>query len=264
VAHYAESDARYEDPDQQPDAYRDEIGDRFPETRDQFNTVCRNHQLCGAEVEGDAPRFLSRCVRRRSLKTHLKQRLEEVERGGVNFSGTAVEDHDVEIQPVSSDAWSRAEDILPDPLNDTLHLSHFKSNRVFATFVEDDEDPPAEHTPGFFQRLRTAQRPGWSLAAEAEDRLALATSPKTGEEYLFLYYDASSYPLFRYPVPPDAEFWPLFRPIERTDTADFGRTCPGGLPCKEERAEAELVHANQPPTASDRVWMRSLGTVNRT
>ena len=264
VARYAESDARYENPNEQPDAYRDEIGNRFPDTKDQFTTVCRNHQLCGAKVGGEVPLFLSRCVRRRSLKTHLKQRLEEVERGGVNFSGTAVENHDVELQSVPADFWVQADDVLPDPMNDTLHLAHFKSNRVFATLAEDDKEPPGDHSPGFFQRLRTVQRPGWSLAAEAEDRLALAPAPSTGEEYLFLYYDASSYPTFRYPVPPDAEFWPLFRPIERTDTAGFGRTCPGGLPCNEERAEAELVHANQPPTSSDRIWMRSLGTVNRT
>lgn len=259
VAENADCDARYENPDVQPDAYRSDLGRQHPTTKKQFNDVCRNrgHQLTGAPVEGTVPDLLARCVKRRSLKTQVNERFEVEKRGGRNFRRTASEDHEFELSDVPSDEWRPAKEVLPDPMDEDLHLSYFKSNRVFATPGVREKEGEAGMSMTFHERLQRVQRPDHSVAAEAVYRLALGRSAKAPQKRLLLRYDAEPFETFRYPVPPDAEFWPLFRPIERGEDHDFGRTCPGGPPCDEERDEPELVHGN-PPISTDRVWMRSL------
>lgn len=265
VAECAESDARYEDPDTQPEAYRRELGERFPTTKDQFNDVCRisDHQLSGSAVQGEVPDHLVRCLSRTSFQQQLDARLETVERAGRDFSGTRQEDHKSDLQEIPPDDWVRADTMMPQPLNEDLYLSHFESNRVFSTLVVASSEDGGEESTTFLEHLRDVQRPDWSVAKEAVYCLALETRPYPNQEYLLLTYDSSPFDTFRYPVPPDVEFWPLFRPIERDEESPHGKTCPGGPPCDEERAEPELVHSN-PPISAERVRMRSLGRTNPT
>lgn len=263
VAENADCDARYEDPDTQPEAYRRELGDRFPTTKDQFNDVCRNsdHQLSGSAVQGEVPDHLARCLSRTSFQQQLDVRLETVARAGRDFSGTRQEDHKSDLPEILPEDWVRADTILPQPLNEALYLSHFESNRVFSTLVVDSSEDAGEEPTTFFEHLKDVQRHDWPVAKEAVYRLALETRPYSNQEYLLLTYESSPFDTHRYPVPPDAEFWPLFHPIERDETSPYGKTCPDGHPCDEERAEPELVHSN-PPIAAERVQMRSLGRIN--
>lgn len=257
VAENADRGALYENPDTQPGAYRNALGECHPTTKEQFNAVCRDadHQLTGAPVEGTVPDYLARCVPRQALKTQVNERIEIRERAGRNFRRTSSEDHAFNLSDVPSDEWGTATKTLPDPV-DNLHLSYFKSNRVFSTLGVRDEDGEGAPTT-FYEHLRKVQRPDHSLAEEAVYRLALSRSADSPRERLILLYETDPFNAFRYPVPPDAEFWPLFRPVENGEPHDFGRTCPGGHPCDEERDEPELVHAN-PLISSDRMWMRSL------
>lgn len=257
VAECAESDARYEDPDTQPEAYRNELGEEHPTTEEAFNELCQDmrHQLTGAPVEGTVPDHLARCVPRQALKTQVNERLEIEERAGLNFRQTSSENYDFDLSHVSAGKWHTAAAILPGPVDD-LYLSDFRSNRVFATLGERESEGDGDSMT-FYDHLQNMQRPKHSLAEEAVYRLALTSSPESPQERLLLRYEAISFETFRYPVPPDAEFWPLFRPVEQGEDHAFGRTCPGGPPCDEERDEPELVHGN-PPISSDRVQMRTL------
>lgn len=257
VAENADSDARYENPDVQPEAYRNHLGNQHPTTKEQFNRVCRNpdHQLSGDSVDGPIPDHLARCVPRRAVETQVNDRIEIEERAGRNFRQTSSEDHDFDLSDVSAGKWRTAVAILPDPVKD-LYLSDFRSNRVFATLGEREADADGDPKT-FHDHLQNVQRPKHSLAEEAVYRLALSQSADSPKERLLLLYESAPFETFRYPVPPDAEFWPLFRPVEQGEDHAFGRTCPGGHPCDEERDEPELVHGN-PPISSDRVWVRSL------
>jgi len=258
VAENADCDARYENPDIQPEAYRNTLGDRHPTTKKQFNDVCRtpDHQLSGAPVEGTVPEYLARCVPRQAVKTQVNERIESKERAGRNFRQTSSEDHDFDLSDVPDDEWRTAAAIMPDPLDD-LYLSDPASNRVFATLGVRETGEDTEGSNTFYEHLQRVQRPNHSLAEEAVHCLALARSVDSPQERLLLLYEADPFETFRYPVPPDAEFWPLFRPIEQEEDHEFGRTCPGGPLCEEERDEPELVHEN-PSISSERIRMRSL------
>lgn len=261
VAECAECDARYEDLNTQPDAFQEELGEQFPTTGAQFAEVCQSHQLSGTPVNEKVPTSLARCIKHQNLQTQLNERLETDERAGRDFRQTASETHDVPFSEIGSENWVRANEILPDPLDD-LYLSAPKKSRVFATPILEDTEDAGDHSGDFFEHLNNVQRPRWSLAKEAVYRLALATRPYPRSEYLLLDCDSSPFDDFRYPVPPDAEFWLLFRPIERSDSLPYGKTCPGGPPdCDEERAEPELVLSN-PPISGEHVRMRSLGPTN--
>jgi hypothetical protein len=258
VAKNADSDARYEHSNLQPDAFRTDLGEQHPTTETAFNEVCQStaHQLSGASVDGSVPAHLARCVPRQALKTQLNERIEINERAGRSFRQSGVEDYQFDLENVPSDEWRSAEEILPDPVDD-LHLSYFQSNRVFATPDQRPADENSDDPNTFFEHLQRVQRPEHSLAEEAVYRLALATSAQAPQKQLLLRYEADPFETFRYPVPPDAEFWPLFCPVEQGEDEDFGRTCPGGPPCDEERDEPELVHEN-PLISSDRAQMRAL------
>lgn len=206
-------------------------------------------------MDGAIPHHLARCVPRQAVKTQVNERIEIEERAGRNFRQTSSEDHDFNLSDVPADEWRTAAAILPDAVDD-LYLSDFRSNRVFATLGEREAEADGDSTT-FYDHLQNVQRPKHSLAEEAVYRLALARSPESPQKRLLLRYEATPFERFRYPVPPDAEFWPLFRPVEQGEDHAFGRTCPGGPPCDEERDEPELVHEN-PLIASDHVRMRTL------
>jgi hypothetical protein len=261
VAENADCDARYEDPKVQPDAYQSDLGDEHPTTSEHFKEVCKEHQLTGMPVKGPVPDYLARCVKVQSVKTQVTERLANEERAGRDFGRTSSEEHDVPLPEIGTETWSGANEILPDPLDD-LYLSAPAKNRVFATPILEDTEEAGGHSGDFLEHLDNVQRHGWSLAKEAVYRLALKTLPYPRCEYLLLDYDSSVFDNFRYPVPPDAEFWSLFRPIERSNAFPYGKTCPGGPPdCDEERAEPELVHRN-PPISGEYIRMRSLGPTN--
>ncbi len=207
-------------------------------------------------VEGVVPDYLARCVKKQAVKTQVTERIENEERAGRPFGQTSTENHEVALPEISSDKWHPASKALPSPLND-FYLADFRSNRVFATPGSRENGDTSEESDTFYEYLQRVQRPDHSLAEEVVYCLALARSVEFPQERILLLYEADPFETFRYPVPPDAEFWPLFRPIERGEDHDFGRTCPGGPPCYEERDEPELVHGN-PPISSDRVWMRAL------
>lgn len=257
VAENADCDARYEHPDVQPEAYRNDLGEQHPTTKEQFNDVCRDpeHQLTGSSVDGTVPDNLARCVTQQAMKTQVNDRIEIEERAGRTFRQTPSEDHEFGLSEVPSGEWRSAGEVLPDPVDD-LYLSHFKSHRVFATPWGRDEDNEGNSST-FYNHLQKVQRPDHSRAEEAVYRLGLARSGNFPRKRILLVYETGPFETFRYPMPPDAEFWPLFRPIEPGENHEFGRTCPGGHPCDEERDEPELVHGN-PPISADRVWIRSL------
>lgn len=257
VAENADRNARYEDLSVQPGAYRNDLGEEHPTTKKQFNEVCRNseHQLSGDLVDGTVPDHLARCVPRQAVKTQVYDRIEDEERAGRNFRNTSSEDHGFNLSEVSATEWRAAAAILPNFLDD-IYLSDFRSNRVFATLGEREGEGEG-NTKTFYDHLQNVQRPKHSLAEEAVYRLALSRSGDSPQKRLLLLYETDPFEVFRYPVPPDAEFWPLFRPVEQEEDHDFGRTCPGGHSCDEERDEPELVHGN-PLISAERVQMRLL------
>jgi hypothetical protein len=136
---------------------------------------------------------------------------------------------------------------------------------VFATLSSADQLPPEDgHEPGFWSKI-CGDTQCENAAGQAVRRLALsqpkdhdAERKKDVREWVMIYYNREVFEQFLFPVPPDAEFWPLFRPVD-PDDHDFGRTCPdGGNPCKEDLAENELVHENS-CLPYEHVWVISLG-----
>ena len=99
----------------------------------------------------------------------------------------------------------------------------------------------------FFRENKSESIQGFrmTLADEAVYRFALVLDKKVEKEYVLLYYDRTAFASFLMPVPPDAGFFPLFRPVTPEEGHSFGRTCPGRPgDCKEDLAEDELVHPN--------------------
>jgi hypothetical protein len=146
----------------------------------------------------------------------------------------------------------------------SVTLAYPESERVFATLtVQDDDAPGGNHSPQFWEEiddLVDSSDRNRTHASVAAKRLALDPEPSKNRHYVLLYYDHSSLDSCRYPTPPDAEFFPHFRPVN-PDEHDYGRTCPpvnGEDECNEDLAVPEVVHSN-PPVDADHVWIRSLG-----
>ena len=234
------------------EAFKEKLAEKAPKTEMDFEKICWTFQLTGSPVSQEPSRYLTRCITLEALRRNVEKMLQD--------RGVSV---DVEVVGLESDTWKPLADSMD--LSDEfvelgLHLADHKANPVFASLAEgDDASPDASHVPGFWQKIQDEKGFRMTLADEAVYRFALVLDKKVEKEYVLLYYDRAAFASFLMPVPPDAGFFPLFRPVTPEEGHSFGRTCPGRPgDCKEDLAEDELVHPNS-SVAYDAVWAVSLG-----
>jgi hypothetical protein len=275
VAEDAQHDHCYEDPTCGAD-FRNAVGTAFDNlgpasfTPKAFKTVCRRledgdptYQRQGETVRGALPPYLTRAVTIESIAQYIKILVEK--RGQASVDKEQIETHLVESD--TSLGWLCLSDAMGQRYTGlSVTLAYPESERVFTTLTaEDDENPEGNHSPRFWEEIDDfidASADDQTHASIAAERLALDPDPSTERRYLLLYYDHSSVGPCRYPTPPDAEFFPYFRPVN-PDEYDYGWTCPpsdGEDECDEDLAAPEVVHAN-PPIDAERVWIRSLGPI---
>lgn len=254
--------------------FREAIGTIFNDlgvasfTKKAFKAVCRRKQngdpafqRQGEAVRGSLPSYLTRAVTVESLAQHIQMLVKR--RGQASVSKEQIETRLLESGDVLE--WLRLSDAMGQRFIDVpVTLAYPDSERVFATFASDDENTPeTDHSPQFWEEIADlvessdGERTHAYFAAKC---LALAPDPNKERSYLLLYYDHSLVGPCRYPTPPDAEFFPYFRPVNPNEY-DYGWTCPpseGEDECSEDLAVPEVVHAN-PPIDTDHVWIRSVG-----
>lgn len=251
------------------DGFQGALGNRFPQTKSDFERICRDYQLTGQRVNGEVPSFLTRCIEKEALKKAVEYSVgDREESGSFDFSGLTQGTVGPTLDEITEEQWMPLSRFEPtDTRGLDIHLAHPESNRVFAALSSDDDIPPEDdHEPGFWSKICGNEQEG-NAADQAVRRLALSRLSEEGDESerktdaverILMYYSRESFDRFLFPVPPDAEFWFLFRPVD-PDEHDFGRTCPaGGNPCNEDLAEDELVHENSRLPYDD-VWVISLG-----
>lgn len=255
--------------------FREEIGTTFENLGpasfkgQDFKTVCRHKQngdpvfqRQGKPVRGSLPAYLTRAVTVESMAQYIQMLVER--RGQATVSKEQIENR--LIESVDTLGWLCLTDATGRRFTDVpVTLAYPDSERVFATFTPDDENVPDTHSPQFWEEvdeLVESSNGDQTHAHIAANRLALDPDPNKNRRYLLLYYDHSSAGPCRYPTPPDAEFFPYFRPVD-PNQHDYGWTCPptdGEDECNEDLAVPEVVHSN-PPMDAGHVWIRSLGPI---
>lgn len=264
VAENAEAEAPYAS-DSAKSEFQGAVGEESPTKKRDYNQICWKHPLRGKPVDGSIPGYLTRCITYEALRSHSRDLLRAVG-SDIPRRGHATQQVDPSLPTLGE--WMHAGRYLSlaDELwnSNALHLAYDagepEAKSVFATPQPGDNAPPSDHhTPAFCATIQSVAHTGRSEADCAVYRLALGQ--RASADHVLLYYtmdwDASE---CKYPVPPDAAFQPLFRPVD--GDAPFGQTSPG--PVDEDHAdhaEPELVHPNY-PMAPQQVWIRSLDSSN--